>query len=209
MDKLSTFYNTFYWAIKNTWPMLTLFVVILVVLKLTRVIINHDKFVFYKEFYNLLFIVYILLLYFLLLSTENAAFGVNLIPFREMTRYKIGSKLFYYNVIGNIVLFIPFGYFVSDHIKAKKTHQIIIVTLLISLTAEFIQYYIGRAFDVDDIILNVLGSIIGFMIYISLKAIKNHLPSFLQNNIFYNILAILVLIIVVLIFCNIWGVKLW
>lgn len=77
------------------------------------------------------------------------------------------------------------------------------------MTAEFIQYYIGRAFDVDDIILNVLGSIIGFMIYISLKAIKNHLPSFLQNNIFYNILAILVLIIVVLIFCNIWGVKLW
>ena len=53
MDKLSTFYNTFYWAIKNTWPMLTLFVVILVVLKLTRVIINHDKFVFYKEFYNM------------------------------------------------------------------------------------------------------------------------------------------------------------
>ena len=71
MGNLSPFYDTFYWAISETWPMLTLFVVIMTVLKLTRVIINHDRFIFYKEFYSLLFIIYILLLYFLLLSTEN------------------------------------------------------------------------------------------------------------------------------------------
>ncbi len=207
MGNLSPFYDTFYWAISETWPMLTLFIVIMTVLKLTRVIINHDKFIFYKEFYSLLFIIYILLLYFLLLSTENAASGMNFIPFKEMTRYSIGSKAFFYNVIGNIVLFVPFGYFVSDYLKAKKVSHILIVSILISLTAELIQFKIGRAFDVDDIILNVIGSIIGFMFYISIKAVKLHLPRFLQNNIFYNILAVLVIIAIVILFGSIWGLR--
>ena len=208
MTNLSPFYETFYWAINNTWPMLTLFGIIMLSLKLTKVIINKDHFTFYKEFYNFLFIIYILLLYYLLLSTEKAASGINLIPFKEMTRYSIGSELFFYNVVGNIVLFIPFGYFVSDYLKAKKIHHILIVSILISLTVETIQYKIGRAFDVDDIILNVIGAILGFMFYISIQAIKNHLPKFLQNNIFYNILAIFVLIIIILLFGSIWGVNL-
>lgn len=208
MTNLSPFYETFYWAINNTWPMLTLFGIIMLSLKLTKVIINKDHFTFYKEFYNFLFIIYILLLYYLLLSTEKAASGINLIPFKEMTRYSIGTELFFYNVVGNIVLFIPFGYFVSDYLKAKKIHHILIVSILISLTAETIQYKIGRAFDVDDIILNVIGAILGFMFYISIQAIKNHLPKFLQNNIFYNILAIFVLIIIILLFGSIWGVNL-
>ena len=97
MNNLSPFYETFYWAINNTWPMLTLFTIIMLVLKITKVIINKDHFTFYKEFYNLLFIIYILLLYYLLLSTEKAASGINIIPFKEMTRYSIGSKLFFYN----------------------------------------------------------------------------------------------------------------
>lgn len=208
MGNLSPIYDTFYTSINSIWPMLTLFVVIVTILKLTRVFINNDHFVFYKEFYNLLFIIYILLLYHLLLSTENASSGLNLIPFKEMTRYSIGSKSFFYNVIGNIILFIPFGYFVSDYLKAKKISHILITSTIISLTAELIQYKIGRAFDVDDIILNVLGSIIGFMVYISIKAIKHHLPSILQNNIFYNLLAIIVIIIMIFMFGSIWGLHL-
>lgn len=207
MGNLSPFYDTFYWAIKETWPMLTLFVVIMTVLKITRVIINHDKFIFYKEFYSLLFIIYILLLYFLLLSTENASSGMNFIPFQEMTRYSIGSKAFFYNVVGNIALFVPFGYFVSDCLKAKRVPHILIVSIIISLTAELIQYKIGRAFDVDDIILNVIGSIIGFMGYISVRAIRLHLPKFLQNNVFYNIIAIIILIVIVFLFGSIWGLR--
>ena len=207
MQNLTPFYETLYNTLNNTWPMLTLFIAIMTILKLTRVFINNDKFIFYKEFYNLLFIIYILLLYYLLLGTENASSGMNFIPFKEITRYSIGSKAFFYNVIGNIVLFIPFGYFVSDYLKAKKTHQILIVSTLISLTAELIQYKIGRAFDVDDIILNVLGAILGFMCYISIRATKNHLPSILRSNWFYNLLAIIVIIIIVLLFGNIWGLS--
>ena len=77
------------------------------------------------------------------------------------------------------------------------------------MTAELIQYRIGRAFDIDDIFLNVVGGLIGFMIYISIQAIKNHLPRFLRNNLFYNIVAILFFVILVILFGSIWGVKLW
>ena len=209
IENLSPFYDTFYWAISNTWPMLTLFVVIIVVLRLSRVVINHDKFVFYKDFYSLLFIIYMLLLYFLLLTTEDAVSGINLKPFTEMTRYTFGSKAFFYNVVGNIALFIPFGYFVSDYLKAKRLRHIAFVALVTSLTAELIQYKIGRAFDIDDIILNFIGAIIGFIVFLTIKKIKRKLPSVLQNNIFYNIIAIIILIIIIFAFGSMWGLKLW
>lgn len=207
MRNLSPFYDTFYLAINKMWPTLILFIVIITTLKLTKVFINKDKFIFYQEFYNLLFIIYILFLHYLLLSTENATSGINYIPFKEMTRYSIGSKSFFYNVVGNIVLFIPFGYFVTNYLKGKKLHHILIPSLLISLTAELIQYFIGRAYDIDDIILNVVGAILGFMFYISLRAIKQHLPKILQNNIFYNFLAIIVIIIIIFLFKTMWGIN--
>lgn len=208
MNTLSPFFETLRTTLTNSWPMLTLFVVILAVIKISQIIINKEKIVFYKEFYDLLMIIYILLLYQMLLSTENAASGINMVPFREITRYQIGSKLFLYNVIGNIALFIPFGYFISDKLKAQKTSQIIYISAIISLTAELIQYKIGRAFDIDDVLLNVTGAIIGFMLYISIQAIKRHLPKTLQNNLFYNVLAIIVLAIIVLLFGSIWGIIL-
>lgn len=207
MKSLLPVYETLYETLLSTWPMLTLFIAIMVILRLTKIFINHERFIFYKEFYNLLFVIYLLLLYYLLLSTENASSGLNLTPFKEITRYPLGSTQFFFNVIGNIVLFLPFGFFISDFIKAKKTHQILIVSTLISLTAELIQFKIGRAFDIDDIILNVIGAILGFLCYKLLRNAKRKLPSFLKNNIFYNILAILLLAIIILLFSNIWGLR--
>lgn len=205
MRQLVPVYDTLYETLLSTWPMITLFVAIMAILRISRIIINHEKFVFYREFYNLLFIIYLLLLYYLLLSTDNASSGLNLTPFKEITRYQLFSTQFFYNVIGNIVLFLPFGFFVSDFIKAKKTYQILIVSTLISLTAELIQFKIGRAFDIDDIILNVIGATIGFLCYKGLRNIKRKLPKVLKNNIFYNILAIIVLIVMILVFAKIWG----
>ena len=199
MTNISTFFETLKWALTSTRPMLVLFITILLVVRFANLINNHEKFIFYKDFYRLLGILYILLLYYLLLSTEGASSGINFIPFREMTRYSIGSKSFMYNVLGNILLFIPFGFFLSDTINAKKISEIFICTIIISLTAELIQFKIGRAFDVDDIILNTFGSVLGYLAYSSLKYIDEKLPKFLRNNVFYNILAVIVLIIIVLI----------
>ncbi len=208
MKNLSPFYDTFYQAMQSIWPMLLLFVVILIVIRISKLVINKEKFNFHRDFYTLLFILYMLALYYLLLSTDNAfAYGSNLIPFKEMTRYAIGSRGFFYNVMGNIALFIPFGFFVSYYIQATKTRHICIIAFITSLTAELIQYKIGRAFDVDDIILNVVGALFGFLIFIGLKLIKNKLPKKLQTDVFYNILAFLVMITIIVVFYFAWGAR--
>lgn len=188
--------NTFKEALLNVWPMLVIFLVVLVAIRISYLKINNEKFIFYKEFANLIFIIYVLLLYELLTSTElNTSGGLNIVPFTEIFRYKIGSSLFIYNVIGNILVFVPFGYFVSSYVKASKISHILIISLVTSLTVELVQMQIGRSFDIDDIILNVVGSIIGFFLFIGLSAIKKHLPKIFQKDILYNILCIVLSII--------------
>ena len=195
-------------SIDNMWPMLTIFLVVIAVVRVAAIKNNNEKLVFYKEFSNLLFIIYILLLYELLTRAElNTVRGYNLVPFSEMFRYEIGSTSFYLNVVGNIVIFIPFGYLISTYIKPKRILSILIVSVISSATVEFVQLCIGRSFDVDDIILNSLGAIIGFLIYIGLGAIKKHLPGIFKKDIIYNILCFTILIIMVLYLLSRMGVN--
>ena len=208
MGNLSPFHSTLKWALESTWPMLTLFIVIIMISRISYIIINKKKVVLYKDVFILLSILYLLMLYFMLLSTEYSTSGVNLHIFREMSRYSIGSKSFFYNVMGNIALFVPFGFILSYFIKANKIRHVIIPSFIVSFSAEIIQYQIGRAFDVDDIILNTTGALIGFMIYISLREIKHKLPEFLQKNWFYNTLSIILLAGVIMLIVSIWLVKL-
>ena len=85
--------------------------------------------------------------------------------FKELTRYQIGSRLFYRNIVGNILMFVPFGFFTSYYLKLDKKRIIFYITLVISIVIELIQLQIGRAFDVDDIILNLVGSLLGYFMY--------------------------------------------
>ncbi len=188
--------NTVVKTLNSIWPMLTIFLVIIISVRIAYIIINNEKFVFYKEFLALAFIIYGLMLFELVTNRDLGGSGINLIPFKEILRYDFKSELFKYNVIGNLVMFLPFGYFVSHYIKAKKVSHIFILTALASLTIEFVQLQIGRAFDIDDVILNIAGGICGFLLYIGLNAIKKHLPSIFQKDAFYNIICVLVIIVI-------------
>ena len=195
-------------AINHMWPMLVIFLVVIAAVRIAAVKSNNERLVFYKEFGNLLFIIYIFLLYELLTRTElNSLSGYNLVPFTEIFRYRIGSEQFYFNVIGNIAIFIPFGYFISTYIKPKRILPILLVSLVSSATVEFVQLCIGRSFDVDDILLNAVGAIIGFLCYVALNAIKKYLPSIFDNEIFYNIISFLILIFMVIYLLSCMGVK--
>lgn len=196
-------------AIKDIWPMLTIFLVVIISIRLMYIHNSSEKFVFYKEFFNMLFIIYALILFQLLTNTEmNASSGINIVPFTEILRYEIGSSQFYLNVIGNIFVFLPFGYFVSSYIKATRVSHILLVTLITSFTIEFVQHYIGRSFDIDDILLNVVGSIVGFLLYIGFTAIKKHLPKFFRSDLFYNIICVVLLVIAVIYYFQIMGISL-
>lgn len=193
-------------AIEKIWPMLTIFLVVIIAIRITYIKINHEKFVFYREFWNLVFVVYVLILFQLLTDSEiNTSGGLNIVPFTEMFRYRFGSTLFYSNVVGNIFIFLPFGYFVSRYVKASKISHILFISAISSLTIELVQLQIGRSFDIDDILLNVMGAIFGFLLFVALNAIKKHLPRFLQRDLFYNLICILLCIVFVIYFTRIIG----
>ncbi len=149
--------------------MVLLFSVVISIVRLTSLIYAKEKIILYKEMKSLVYILYIFALFYLVTTTDFESFSNNFIPFKEMTRYRLTSPLFYRNVIGNILLFLPFGYLVTDMIteKAKKCPILIvgIITLITSFTTEVIQMKIGRSFDIDDILLNVIGGIIGVIGY--------------------------------------------
>ena len=190
--------STFFDIIDTAWPTLVIFLIVIILLRIMYLKQNKKKFVFHEELILLVFVTYILLL-FELVSIGDVEFGgVNWMPFREILRYDFGTDLFYRQVIGNIILFIPFGYFATYYSKLTKIRHIFFVTFITSTTIEVVQRFIGRSFDVDDIILNVVGGIIGFLLFIGLDAIRKKLPKIFQNDLFYNILAIILLILIVL-----------
>ena len=184
--------------LSTSWPTLVIFMVILILLRLFYYKNTSKKFILHEEIFLLVFVFYILLLFELVTSRDVSISGTNLVPFREILRYPIGSTNFYRQVIGNIVLFMPFGFFASHYTKIKKTGSITIITLLVSLTIELVQLKIGRSFDIDDIILNVLGGILGFFIYVGLDAIAKRLPSFFRSDKFLSFISIVILALAVL-----------
>ena len=140
--------NTLNETLNSVWPMLTIFLVVIISVRIAYILINKEKFVFYKEFMTLVFVIYALMLFELVTNRDLGGSGINLIPFKEIMRYDFNSELFKYNVIGNLVMFMPFGYFVSNYIKANKIYQITILSAIASFTVEFVQLQIGRAFDI-------------------------------------------------------------
>ena len=195
----------FYSIVDDIWPMLLIFVVVLSIIRITYILDKGQRFVLYKEFFSLLGILYFLLLFGLVTNTDVQSISNNYMPFREILRYEFGSKYFMWNVVGNIVMFIPFGFIVSLILKSQKVNKPLLLTFATSLTIELVQMFIGRSFDVDDILLNCLGGICGFLLYIGLSAIQRHLPSFLRRDLVYNILTLCLIAVIVISLFNWWG----
>lgn len=78
-------------------------------------------------------------------------------------------------IVFNILLFIPFGFVIILHFKyLQKWRQVIIFGFLSSLCIELIQLkFMLGVFDVDDVINNTLGTMLGFFIIKAFIRIKN------------------------------------
>ena len=194
-------------VLRDIWPMLLLFIIVVFTVRIIDIIINNKKIVIYKDLRMLIFILYMFLLFELVTSTDFESFSNNYIPFKEITRYSLTSKLFYKNVIGNVVLFIPFGYFVNALLKNKRLLINLVITFITSLSIELIQSYIGRSFDIDDILLNMVGGFVGYIMYRFLDYIRIKLPKFLQKEWIYSLIWILILILGLLFLFNYY--RLW
>jgi len=66
-------------------------------------------------------------------------------------------------VIPNILMFIPFGIFTPIvFLKMRKFNKVVVVTLLVTVGVETLQYFIGRSSDIDDVFANLFGGMIGY-----------------------------------------------
>lgn len=163
---METITNSLKEVLFDTWPMIALTCVVLISIRLAYLLKNKQKMFVGNELMMLTFIVYILCLFQIVTSQDvSGVHGVNVTLFKELTRYQIGSRLFYRNIIGNILMFVPFGFFTSFYLKLEKKRTIFCLTIVVSVVIELIQLKIGRAFDVDDIILNTVGSFLGYFLY--------------------------------------------
>jgi glycopeptide antibiotics resistance protein len=95
--------------------------------------------------------------------------NTNFIPFNNIYNYLMHMELFNIDIIvnnlmGSILLFIPLGFLLPVlNKKFNRFNKTIKISLALSLTIEILQYLfrVGQ-FDIDDIILNTIGSILGF-----------------------------------------------
>lgn len=182
-------------VVNFTWPMVLISSIIIISFRIAYLLKNHVKFVLYQDLLMLCFIIYVLCLFQVVTFQDTVSWSSNnFIPFREIFRYAFGSRLFVKNVVGNMLLFLPFGFFVSYYLKCKKVWLPLILTLIASISIETVQMVIGRVFDIDDILLNLFGGCLGFLCYYVLSKIGEKLPSVLKSEIFLNIIAIVLLI---------------
>ena len=93
-------------------------------------------------------------------------FRLNLIPFVNLLDYESKRDLLL-NIIGNCAMFIPTGIVVPCLYRRLRSFPKTVLTgFLISLSIEIIQLpFAVRASDVDDLILNTAGVVIGYGIY--------------------------------------------
>lgn len=97
--------------------------------------------------------------------------SINLLPFHTIKGYLTGTigvsrTVMLNNILGNIGLFIPLGIYLQLFKKDKRILTGILLVFIISLSAEAVQLIFGMgAADVDDILLNCTGGIIGILCY--------------------------------------------
>lgn len=148
-----------------------------------------------EVFINLFFIYFLILVnltifkYGYLTLDFDIRLYINYIPFVETVKMFTNEfsdiHIALYNVIGNILLFIPLGFCIPLFFNKKnKLSKVILYGFIASLTIEVLQIFTPfNTTDIDDIIFNTFGSILGFIIFnIFYRIFKNtKIEEFIKN----------------------------
>lgn len=92
----------------------------------------------------------------------------NIVPFEDLFKSRHGAMR---GILLNIIMTIPFGFFMSIILFKSNFLKVLVSTFLLSLSIELFQLITTifllhhRAFDVTDLITNTFGGIIGYFIY--------------------------------------------
>ncbi len=103
---------------------------------------------------------------------------ISFIPFRGIIEMLQGGLTLhtFVNILGNIIMFMPMGFLLpllfSNLYSLKKT---VAVGFGASLLIEFTQLFLIRATDIDDLILNTLGTMLGYLVFLTFKKLLSRL----------------------------------
>lgn len=128
-----------------------------------------------------LFVLYLAAVTWLMFFSEMNGRGIlakedytyNLKPFREISRYilhadQIGARGVMLNLFGNVLGFLPCGFFLPVISKRCRRHwyKTVICAYLFSWCIEMAQLvFRAGSCDVDDIILNTCGGLVGYLLF--------------------------------------------
>ena len=96
--------------------------------------------------------------------------SVNLIPFQTFGQ----SGLI---LLGNIVMFVPFGLLAAFLWRGFSWKRALLLGVCITAFIECAQLFVGRAFDIDDLLLNTFGVLCGCWLW---RLVNRFKPSLSQ-----------------------------
>jgi glycopeptide antibiotics resistance protein len=105
--------------------------------------------------------------------------NLQLNPGQEILRAFHGPWVMFL-MLGNIAIFLPVGFFTALLWRKPSWWKSLLVGCAASCTIEFIQFFIGRSSDIDDIILNSAGALAGFWLFCLLRVIAPKLTGKFQ-----------------------------
>lgn len=147
-----------------------------------------QKFINYRELVLIIFSIYLIGLISITLlpfhTFGNLKPRANILPIfntikdisltsSNMPNYMI--KFWIVNILGNLFILVPLATIVPILFKKfRNIKSTLVLCLLVSILIEFLQYlsvFLGnaRSVDIDDVILNSLGALIGFSIFKSIN----------------------------------------
>lgn len=152
---------------------LFVFPVLLLYLLIRFSLVKNIKIEFMKDILRTTFVVYISSLIFIVWVTGSYYSDhliYNFIPLKTIIKYlKSGSTaIALKNIIGNIIITVPLGFFTYFKIRVFPRTSIFLYSLLIPFIIELVQFLLfiqritTRTVDIDDIILNSLGILLGY-----------------------------------------------
>ncbi len=138
---------------------------------------SNKQIVMKRELKFSLFVFYFLLLYQVTVFRFGLTYsgklikpliGVNVHLLTETIKIFHGSiTVFLYNVIGNMVWFIPLGMMLPAlFFRWQSLKKIALTGFCVSLSIEVLQFLFHTGVsDIDDVLFNVMGAIVGFLLY--------------------------------------------
>lgn len=102
---------------------------------------------------------------------------INLVPLQSiLAGLRRGGWQLYVNIIGNVLAFVPLGVLLPGVLRRHSWIVVVGIATATSAAIEVLQWALGlRVADIDDVLLNTLGAIVGYLPLIVIRLIARRL----------------------------------